>query len=181
MRLLRSRRNLSEQRLYLHGVSEKFTFLLNAAVEGNYTDVFFSNSHTASGIAKRFRAVTQNSSISFAETMRTEGHQRSVVDATESEKSGHSSRIVSREAFIDEVLPLMRNTRGRELPGTYSPHLIADLFFEQAQQWERLTRDYVSQLWDRSISVIDMILKHVADSRTAAQLLRRIAHPAQPL
>jgi hypothetical protein len=29
-----------------------------------------------------------------------------------------------------------------------------------------------------SISVIDMILKHVADSRTAAQLLRRIVYPA---
>lgn len=78
--------------------------------------------------------------------MRSEGHQRSIVDATESEKSGHNSRIVLREAFIDEVLPLMRNTWGRELPVTYSPHLIADLFFEQAQQWERLTRDYVSQL-----------------------------------
>jgi hypothetical protein len=75
--------------------------------------------------------------------MRTEGHQRSIVDVAGSEKSGHS-RIVLREAFIDEVLPLMRNTRGRELPGTYSPHLIADLFFEQAQQWERLTRDYVN-------------------------------------
>ena len=72
----------------------------------------------------------------------------------------------------------MRHTRGRELPGTYSPHLIADLFFEQAQKWEDLTRDYITKLWERTIFTIGLILNYVADSRTANQLLRRIIHPA---
>lgn len=45
----------------------------------------------------------------------------------------YNSRSVSRETFIYEALPLMRNTRGRELPGTYNRHLIVDLFFEQSQ------------------------------------------------
>ena len=75
------RTTLSEQRLYLHGVSERFTSLAKAAAEGSYTDVFFGDPHSPSGIAKRFRAVTQNSSISFAETMRKEGHQKVIVDS----------------------------------------------------------------------------------------------------
>ncbi|EXJ87644.1 hypothetical protein A1O1_04568 [Capronia coronata CBS 617.96] len=172
------RTTFSEQRLYLHGVSERFTYLAKAAIEGSYQDIFFGNPHKAPGIVKRFRAVAQNASISFAETMRKEGHQRSVVDSTNSETAEGDGRLISREAFIDEVLPLMRNTRGRELPGTYSPHLIADLFFEQAQRWEGLTRGYISQLWDRTTVAIGLILNHVADSRTAEQLLRRIVHPA---
>jgi hypothetical protein len=107
------RTTLSEQRLYLHGVSERFTHLAKAAVEGNYTDIFFGNPRTALGIIKRFGAVTQNSLISFAETMRNAAHERSIVDSTKIERSPHDSRAISREAFIDEVLPLMRNTQGR--------------------------------------------------------------------
>ncbi|KAK5202298.1 hypothetical protein LTR96_011675 [Exophiala xenobiotica] len=172
------RTTLAEQRFYLHGVSERFTYLAKAAVEGNYTDVFFGNPRTASGIAKRFRAVTQNLWISFAETMRTKGHQRTIVDSKTFKKSEHDSRSTSREAFIDEVLPLMKDTRGRELPGTYSPLLIADLFFEQAQQWESLTLDCVSQLWKKTIHLIVLILQDVADPRTAEEILRRIVQPA---
>ncbi|KAK4945475.1 hypothetical protein LTR10_015371 [Elasticomyces elasticus] len=172
------RTTLAEQRLYLHGVSERFTHLAKAAVEGNYTEIFFGDPHTESGIVKRFRAVTQNSLISFAETMRNVGHERSIMDSTKIERAQHHSRAISRETFIDEVLPLMRHTRGRELPETYSPHLIGVLFFEQAQQWEGLTRNYISSLWERTNHVIGLVLNHVADPQTAKQLLRRIIHPA---
>lgn len=172
------RATLSEQRLYLHTVGERFTSIAKAAVEGSYTDVSFGDPHTAPGIAKRLRAVIQNSLLSFAETMRREGHRRTIVASAQPGESDQHRRLVSRESFIEEVLPLMRNTRGRELPGTYSPHLIADLFFEQADRWEPLTRSFIDLLWDQTNLAISLIFNDVADARTSQELLRRIVGPA---
>lgn len=110
--------------------------------------------------------------------MRNAGHERSIVDSPKIERGPRDSRAISREALIDEVLPLMMNTHGMELPGTYSPHLIAVLFYEQAQPWEGLTRSYISFLWERINHVIGLMLNYVADPETAKQLLQTIIHPA---
>ena len=62
--------------------------------------------------------------------MRQKGHNKHIVEKPLLEERKHDRRLISRDDFINTVLELMGRSRGRELPGTYNPHLIGDLFFQ---------------------------------------------------
>lgn len=173
-----SRGSLPEQRLYLLRVSQDFTFLAKSATDGNYTDNFFGSASTEVGAKKRLRAVVQNLLLSFARTMRQKGHNKHIIEKPLPEERKHDRRLISRDDFIDAVLELMGRSRGRELPGTYNPYLISDLFFQQAQPWQKYTRKFITKIWDAADLVLDLILNHIADPTTAAGLKHGIIVPA---
>lgn len=173
-----SRGSLSEQRLYLMRVSQDFTFLVKSAVDGNYTDGFFGSASTDLGAQKRLRAVVQNLLLDYARTMREKGHSKHIVDkVSPNERKAHPRRI-RREDFVDVVLDLMKRSRGRELPGTYNPQLISDLFFEQSLPWQKYTQLFMAKIWTSAEHALDLILGHIADPTTVAELRRRIVMPA---
>jgi hypothetical protein len=87
-------------------------------------------------------------------------------------------RLMSRDDFVDVVLELMSRSRGRKLPGTYNPHLISHLFFEQSRSWQRYTYIFMAKISDSTEHVLDLILSHIADPNTTAELKRRIVMPA---
>ena len=60
VRLGEARETLQEQRLYLLHISQSFTSLIKAAVDGVYTHEFFSPAETDIGFSKRLRAVAQD-------------------------------------------------------------------------------------------------------------------------
>ncbi len=177
-RLGAPRSTLQEQRMHLLRVSQDFASLAKSAIDGVYNDSFFGSASTDIGYKKRLRAVIQNVLLDFANIMRQRGHARHIVDHLTKKMRATDPRFITREEFIDQVLVLMKRSRGRELPGTYNPHIVADLFYEQSKLWQAYVLQFSAQVWEATMLVLNLILDHTADENTAAGLKRHIVNPA---
>jgi hypothetical protein len=143
-----SRRTLEAQRKYLLHASQTFAMLMQASIDGTYLAAFFGSSDTEDGYSKRLRAVVQNILKGFAQEMRLRGHAVALVDhALKQEESQNTTpRLTSREDFLKYVEARMNRNCGRELPGTFNPDIIGDLFFDQAKPWKGIMQYTREQL-----------------------------------
>lgn len=167
-----ARATVTEQRRYLLTVSARFSEVIRAAIDGAYTDEFFRTSKQG-----RLRAVMQNTLADFARDMRMKGQARVIVDGPRRGNDDHSSPSIARSTYITEVKELMKESRGRELPGTYNPLIVAELFNRQCKPWQGLVRSLLEKALHSTSRAIEAILRHVADGETAASLLRLVVNP----
>jgi GTPase SAR1 family protein len=175
-----SRATLQEQRFHLFRVSQEFASLVKSAIDGTYLDSFFGSAMDDKGYAKRLRAIIQNTCQEFAEAMRLKGHAMQIEENPKKAtmtSSGDPTQI-SRSKFVDEVMVLMKRSRGCELPGTYNPLIIGDLFYEQSNKWGKLADCYADIILDATRTTLDAILQHTADEATCEGLMRYILNPA---
>jgi hypothetical protein len=126
-----------EQRLYLLKHSQRFTTICKASCDGIYEDSFFGDLASEKSRARRFRAVVQNLNLAFAEKVRLEGQQFNL--------RGHGPGGKSDQA-ISWVRDTLVSSRGRELPGTFSPMLIGDLFRVQSKPWEKMSKIHLQDV-----------------------------------
>lgn len=170
-----SRGSLTEQRRYLIRVSHDFSRLMDLAVQGTYSDQFFGIlpvREESNESAKRLRAVIQNTLEDFSAAMRERGQSRHIIDTDEHFDPG--SGKISRDDYIEEVKLLMRRSRGRELPGTFNPLIIGDLFTQQCQPWRGLAEECQDKAVQATHVVINMILEEVAVPETRYAIRQRI-------
>ncbi|KAB5578147.1 P-loop containing nucleoside triphosphate hydrolase protein [Coniochaeta sp. 2T2.1] len=160
----------SEQPRYLLRVSQQFSDLMKAAVDGMYNDKFFGSSKTDEGYLKRLRGVVQNTLTVFEEKMRKNGHARTIVEAKAVDNKLKPNHV-SREEYIDEVKALMRRNRGCELPGTFNPLVVGELFAEQCQPWQRITHSLEDKILQAVYQTTQAILGHIAVEETIDSLL----------
>ncbi|KAG6012454.1 hypothetical protein E4U54_007525 [Claviceps lovelessii] len=155
-----------EQRKYLLQVSRDFTFLMKAAVDGEYNHPFFGSAKSEEGYKKRLRARVQNILAEFEEVMRLRGKQKVIV-----ETSSAGSREVTRSSYIDEVKDLMKRSRARELPGTFNPLMIGELFADQCQPWTNLAAEAGTRILKAVDEVTLAIVEHITVKETATAIL----------
>ncbi|KAF1807999.1 hypothetical protein P152DRAFT_485810 [Eremomyces bilateralis CBS 781.70] len=168
------RATLADQRRYLLNIGQRFYSLIKAAVDGVYTDPFLSDV-TAQGVyERRLRAVVQNALSDFSEEMCLEGHAQAIVEHA----SPNKRREISRDEYIDEVQKLMRKSRGRELPSTFNPLVVEELFSKQCQPWSALIYNLVDRILEATFAAVSATLKHVTDIHTAEKLLARVINPS---
>ncbi|KAF2259691.1 hypothetical protein CC78DRAFT_524429 [Lojkania enalia] len=175
------RANIEEQRLYLLTLSQTCQSLTKAAVDGTYNDPFFGDAKTGAGYQKRIRAVIQNLHQSFAETIAREGHRYAIVDSsgeTPSKSRNPNVKTLTRARFLDHIEDLMKRTRGRELPGTFNPMIISDLFFEQSQPWEALAQSHIEKVARAVRIFLKRLISHAADASTCGALFQTLIEPA---
>lgn len=165
-----TRATVSEQRKYLLKTSTGYSSLLQAAIDGVYTDAFFTHPEV------RLRAVVQNTLSDFALQIREKGHSRLIVEGPA--PSGDDGRFVLRSEYIEEVKLLMRESRGRELPGTYNPMIVAELFSKQCRPWQSLVHDLSERILNFAYTTVNAVLQHVVDDQTAGSLIREIIGPS---
>ena len=185
-----SRTSLKEQRLFLIRTSQRFQSITKAAVDGDYSDSFFN--HTDEGYSKRLRAVIQNLNTEFSALMTTKGHRLEIMkdndnktDLDESSElktdflasMGGEPKKVSWSTYLSMVRSMMRKNRGRELPGTFNPLLISDLFFNQAEPWQQLAQEHVQQTWEASKTTLELALSTIVDEETNAALQAQVVYP----
>jgi hypothetical protein len=175
-RLGASRTSISEQRRYLFKASTGFSSLLKAAIDGQYTDVFFAGTRVAEAYPTRLRAVVQNTLSDFAEQMHREGHARNIHEHLHLNKN--NDRYISRSDFIKEVQDPMKETRGRELPGTYNPLIVADLFSKQCKPWRNIVSSLSESVLGSAYVTVDSLLRYTMDEQTAGALLREVVVPS---
>ncbi|KAI1139186.1 P-loop containing nucleoside triphosphate hydrolase protein [Hypoxylon sp. FL0543] len=161
-----ARSSLSEQRRYLLNASHQFSNLITEAKDGIYQDKFFGNAREEEGYRKRLRAVVQNTLSDFSHKMRLNGQARKIVETAS--KGDHAQ--VSRADYLQEVKDLMRRTRGCELPGTYNPLIIGELFREQCVPWRGWLEQYSAKIFKAVDSTINAALAYIMDEDTKAKL-----------
>lgn len=176
------RGTLDEQRLFLLNLSQSFHLLVKAATDGTYDDRFFGDPKTKEGYSKRLRAVIQNLHLDYAEDMRLRGHRRQFVDEQQAVDQDNLERgiqpeVVLRSHFLGEISETLKQTRGRELPGMYNPLIVGDLFFEQAEPWERLAKRHLRKAWDATRTFLDMVVSHLTDDVTTEALFDEVIGP----
>ena len=177
-RLGEARGTLQEQRLYLVRVSQSFSSLIKAAVDGVYHHEFFGDAMTLAGFRKRLRAVVQDALLEFEKDMRREGHSQEIIEEASPRKKVDMPKQISRSDFLDNVRELVRRSRGCELPGTFNPLVIGDLFYQQSKPWKRLVERYSERILDATRTSLELISLHTTDETTSEGLIREIIHPA---
>lgn len=177
------RQTLQEQQQYLLHVSYSFHTHIKAAIGGMYNDPFFGPANTEEGYRKRLRAVAQNTLLSFADEMQKKGHSVIIVEDNDQHddeclneyENGQSK--MSRSHYADKVKDLLIRTRGCELPGTYNPLVVGELFIEQCKPWESLVRRFTSDVLDAAHFAVSSALHYAADENTAVSLLHEVINP----
>ena len=172
------RATLDEQRRYLLHISQSFQSLVKASVDGTYNDPFFNSADSETGYQKRIRAVIQNLNLDFAEELARRGHRREITASKDTTRLSGGVVPVTRDEFLDHIQRLMRRTRGRELPGTFNPMIVADLFLEQSVPWEAITRSHIDRVWKATRDFLSLAAVYIADAATSKVLFRKIFEPA---
>jgi GTPase SAR1 family protein len=174
------RASIEEQRHYLLNLSQTSQALIKSAVDGTYNDDFFGDAKSDAGYQKRIRAAVQNLNESFSKTMAHEGHRYVITDSiNEAPSQSRIARaeVLTRAQFLNRIENLMKRTRGRELPGTFNPMIISDLFLEQSQPWEALAEAHISQVARAVRTFLKHLISHIADSTTCGALFQTLVEP----
>ena len=177
-RLGKPRATLAEQQLYLFQLSQSFQSLVKAAVDGTYNHPFFGDARSEPGYQKRIRAVVQNLNQDFADDIAERGHRREITESNDRVRISVEVIFLSRDEYIDHVKDLMKRTRSRELPGTFNPMIVSDLFLEQSAPWDAITRNHVDKVWNAARQFLGHVGAYVADGTTSKALFREIFEPA---
>jgi hypothetical protein len=175
-RLGYARQTLADQRRYLLRSSEKFTALVGYATNGVYFDPFFGDAMEDEGYQRRLRAVVQNRLSDFSKTLEAKGMQKQIID-DEDEDTGLEEGQMYRSAYMDEVQQRMRRSRGRELPGTFNPHIVGDLFYLQSKPWESSVMECIDMLLKDVQKAIIPIIEDILDEKSITGLLEYIFNP----
>ncbi|KAF1977702.1 hypothetical protein BU23DRAFT_452188 [Bimuria novae-zelandiae CBS 107.79] len=163
------RTTVNEQRMMLVKMSMQINDILKSAVKGYYESNFFGAIDMDAPVdAKenitRFRAVIQHRNLRFAENIRLRGHkyvvgagpgdddnEQAEVEKAEKELEEIDEddwflpkpKLLTRKEAINWVKKTLERSRGYELPGTFQPRLISQLFWEQSQPWEKIAVEHI--------------------------------------
>lgn len=172
------RATLDEQRRYLIHISQSFQSLVKASVDGTYNDPFFGDAESEIGYQKRIRAVMQNLNLDFAEIIGRRGHRREITNSEDTKRISKDVIPIARDEFLDHVQHLMRRTKGRELPGTFNPMIVADLFLDQSSPWEAIAQSHIDKVWKAAKEFLSLAATYIADATTSRALFQMIFEPA---
>ncbi|OAA44809.1 interferon-induced GTP-binding protein Mx [Metarhizium rileyi] len=179
-----ARENADEQRRYLIHISQTYSELMKAAVEGFYHDPFFGSSQSDEGYHKRLRAVIQRQLTEFNDVMTERGCRREIIDPEDTSYDADiplSEDQVLRSDYIKEVGELINRNRGCELPGTFNPLIVGELFFDQCKPWEGIAQHLLKQVLASVYRASHAIVHHVAVESTATKLEQFINSHIQAL
>ncbi|OQV10939.1 Dynamin central domain-containing protein [Cladophialophora immunda] len=174
-RLGKARQTLTDQRRYLLDSSDRFSTLIGHAIDGIYSSPFFGDAMEDEGYEKRLRAVVQNRLSDFAETVYEMGMQRKIIE--DEEPIEPEENQIHRSDLVSEVQQRMRRSRGRELPGTFNPLIIGDLFYLQSRPWESIVTECIDNLLGDVRRAIMPILQGVLDEKSLRSLLEYVINP----
>jgi hypothetical protein len=187
-----SRATIQEKRAYLLGVSSKCERIMAQALNGMYSDDFFT-SEAASGAHdfRKLRSVIRDLNEDFAEAMELRGAHRIITDSDtglqpkESFKKeanpyldGCEPVYITRKAFEAEVAEQARRSRGLEIPGQVNQRLVESLFRIHSKPWEEIARRHVMTVWEVVEHFVHLLFEYLTDDEIFSALSRAILDPA---
>lgn len=166
-----------EQRIYLIQISQSFQSLMQAAEDGTYTDPFFSDSNDESAYCRRIRAVIQNLNRDFASEMASDGQYYKITDSPNKDQVAGKAIEMTRDDFVKKVVDMMSYRRGRELPNSFSPEVVTDLFRMQSTPWKPIVQRHIQKVWEATKIFLNQLVAHISNSATVAAIMEMIINP----
>jgi hypothetical protein len=176
-----------DQRTVLMKISMRVNDILKSAIKGYYEAPFFGTINMdaavdASENIRRFRAVIQHLNIKFADDMRLRGHkyafgagpgdeERETEEEAKAQEELDSLEdhpqisllprptLLTRKEAVEWVKKTLERSRGFELPGTFQPMLISQLFWEQSQPWQEIAARHINTVASACKEFIDIVLQ----------------------
>src|SRR5690606_7561028 len=85
-------------------------------------------------------------------------------------------KATMREALI-WVKRLIVRSRGDELPGTFNPLLIANLFWEQSSPWKNIAKFHLEDVWATCYKFVIETLSTIAKDEIKENLIKHHIGP----
>ncbi|TKA36176.1 hypothetical protein B0A54_12806 [Friedmanniomyces endolithicus] len=193
-----------EQRRFLMKLSQEYQDVVKAAVNGQYEHNFFGTldpdtSIDDEGNMRRIRAAVQYLNMQFASAMREFGHKRipdgsdevvplsecgadkNAVEPALDEDYAHFSVLQVAEArddAIERVRRILIRSRGRELPGTFNPLIISQLFWEQSHNWQSIAEFHIKKVAQVCSSFVAAAISCIVADDVATRLQASTVNPA---
>ncbi|GAB1742598.1 hypothetical protein NU219Hw_g8136t1 [Hortaea werneckii] len=186
-----------EQRRFLMGISTTYQDIVKAAVNGQYEHEFFGDLDPDADIGdksnmRRLRAVAQHFNLQFASTVRQYGHKLAIIESDSDVAAEEPQLEAGYEHFADlqehiepseavnRVRRILIRSRGRELPGTFNPLLISQLFWEQSSNWQAIAAYHIENVasicWNLVETAVDhAVSKDIADRIKAVKVENALA------
>lgn len=174
------RNTAPEQRMFLTDIGQKINEILKAGVRGQYEFAFFGPVDMDAAVdsmenIRRFRAVVQHLNLHFSDRMHSIGNKYRIpardgkydgndmeADMKALEISSPSGVVVpkrmTRDEAIDWVHRTLERSRGLELPGSFNPLIISQLFREQSKPWEELALHHIENVASKCKAFVDLVL-----------------------
>jgi hypothetical protein len=106
------------------------------------------------------------------------GHSLEIVEDDEKPTRTNSSDYIMRSAYLEDVKTLMAEFTGRELPGTFNPMVIADLFSRQCKPWKSITENMAEEVHQAASKTFNKMLSEICDENTRTRLMKYHIQPA---
>jgi hypothetical protein len=192
------RNTTQEQRLVLMKISMRINDILKSATKGYYDSPFFGSVNMDAAVdstenIRRFRAVIQHLNIGFANDMRLRGHkfafgsgpgdeeqeteeetkaQEELEELGEDEKLSFlpTPKKLERKEAVEWVKKTLERSRGYELPGTFQPMLISQLFWEQSAPWEQIASEHIKKVAQACKEFVGTVLEDTAPAEFKERL-----------
>lgn len=184
-----SRSTAAECRAFLAQLNMDCHEICRAGLSGNYENDHFKEGaeedfslRSKSSIA-RIRAAVQYANSHFADDFRKMGHKYE-INLVESDcpprppssprplgddKMSHPLDL-SRQEAMGWVQKMLLRSRGTELVGNFNPHLIAELFWEQSEGWEKLAKVHVERVSRLCEKFLENLLERMAPKDLKARV-----------
>ncbi|KAI5857492.1 P-loop containing nucleoside triphosphate hydrolase protein [Durotheca rogersii] len=174
-----ARSSLREKHTYLQRISSLLSTLVRAAIDGVYANQFFESlPNQQDAFVRRLRAHVQKILDEYAKDMRVNGHTLEIVEDDLEPTRALARQYTMRAAYLETVKTLLIECRARELPGTYNPMVVADLFSRQCKPWEFITQNLVEQIHEAAASHFNKIISEICDENTRSRLMKWHIQPA---
>lgn len=159
-----------------------------AASNGHYEHEYFKTkdggefTFSKKSTIARLRAAVQHWNNKFSEDIRTKGHKYQIsrvapgeldpIAITEegSGKSNSGPKKISKAEAYSWVKGVVLRSRGTELFGSFNPHVIAELFWEQSQPWGELANAHADLICD----ICENFLSNLFEKQGAKDVTPRI-------
>lgn len=152
--------------------------MVRAAIDGVYADPFFESfPGQQDAFDRRLRANIQKILRIYSGNMCDNGHALEIVE-DDQVPTRRLPKYIMRSSYLELVKKLMEECRGRELPGTYNPLVVGDLFSRQCKPWEQITQNLAELVHGAASTTFHKILTVVCDENTSRRLMKGIIQPS---
>ncbi|TVY13442.1 hypothetical protein LARI1_G008835 [Lachnellula arida] len=153
--------------------------MIQAAIDGVYADPFFASfPGQRDAFDRRLRANVQKILTIYAGKMCLHGHALEIVEDDQKPTRIFSSQYVMRSEHLQVVKDLMVECRGRELPGTFNPLVVGDLFSRQCKPWEYITQNLAEEVHEAAATTFNKMMSETCDENTRSRLMKGLIQPS---
>jgi GTPase SAR1 family protein len=172
------RDSVASQRGYLIKIADKFQRTVTDGVQGRFgDDEYFANP------SRRLRAEVRKLTDAFSDSIRRYGRSYEVrgngdsalcpIDLDAGQPSLRCAETDDRPEPIEFVkymemiyTDILEPSRGRELPTTFNPLLVRDVFRLQSRKWKGMALDYADKVFSAARNFVDELLQQSTERTT---------------